>query len=78
VTKVNKRIVVLTRVPPAEVPKGKSSFAFCTNVQEAVDAAKRQAKEKDVMVHGDSTTQPPLAAGLANELIRRRQVLLPH
>lgn len=49
--------------------KGKSSFTFCTQgVEKAVDAAKRQAKEKDVMVHGASTTQQLLAAGLADEL----------
>jgi dihydrofolate reductase len=61
-------IVVLTHAPPADVPKGKSSFTFCTNVKEAIDAAKRQAKEKDVMVHGASTTQQLLAAGLVDEL----------
>jgi dihydrofolate reductase len=61
-------VVVLTHAPPADVPKGKSSFTFCTDVKEAVDAAKRQAKGKDVMVHGASTTQQLLAAGLADEL----------
>ncbi|MDE2166301.1 MAG: dihydrofolate reductase [Alphaproteobacteria bacterium] len=61
-------VVVLTHEPPADVPKGKSSFAFHTNVREAVDAAKILAKEKAVMVHGASTTQQLLAAGLADEL----------
>jgi dihydrofolate reductase len=61
-------VVVLTHAPPADVPKGKSAFTFCTNIHEAVDAAKREAKDKDVMVHGASTTQQLLAAGLADEL----------
>ena len=61
-------VVVLTHAPPSDVPKGRSSFTFRTNVYEAVDAAKRQAKEKDVMVHGADTTQQLLAAGLADEL----------
>jgi dihydrofolate reductase len=61
-------VVVLTHTPPTDVPKGKSSFTFCTDLKEAIDVAKRQAKEKDVMVHGANTTQQLLAAGLADEL----------
>lgn len=61
-------VIVLTHTPPAEAPKGKSSFTFCTSVKEAVDADKAQAKEKDVVVHGAITTQQLLAAGLADEL----------
>lgn len=61
-------IVVLTHAPPSIVPEGRSSFTFCRNVKEAVNAAKRQAKERDVMVHGAATTQQLLAAGLADEL----------
>jgi len=61
-------VVVLTHAPPSDIPKGKSSFTFCTNLKDAVEAAKRQANEKDVMVHGASTTQQLLTAGLADEL----------
>jgi dihydrofolate reductase len=62
-------VVVLTHKAPDDVPKGKSSFTFCTKgVGEAVDAAKRQAKGKDVIVHGANTTQQLLAAGLVDEL----------
>jgi dihydrofolate reductase len=61
-------VVVLTHRPPVDVPKGTSSFIFCTGVEVAVEAAKRQAKEKDVMVHGASTTQQLVAAGLVDEL----------
>jgi dihydrofolate reductase len=61
-------VVVLTHTPPTNVPKGKSSFTFCTDVKVAVAAARAQAKEKDVMVHGASTTQQLLAAGLVDEL----------
>lgn len=61
-------VVVLTHVPPTSVPKGKSSFTFCTNIKEAIAAAKTQAKDKDVMVHGASTIQQLLAAGLVDEL----------
>jgi dihydrofolate reductase len=59
---------VLTHAPPFNVPKGKSSFTFCADVKEAVYAARAQAKEKDVMVHGAVTTHQLLAAGLADEL----------
>ena len=52
----------------SDIPKGKSSFTFCTNLKDAVEAAKRQANKKDVMVHGASTTQQLLTAGLADEL----------
>ncbi|HEY1544307.1 MAG TPA: dihydrofolate reductase family protein [Xanthobacteraceae bacterium] len=62
-------VVVLTHKPPADVPKGKSSFTFCTTgVEDAVEAANRLAKEKDVMVHGADTTRQLLAAGLVDEL----------
>lgn len=61
-------VIVLTHAPPTDVPRGKSSFTFCTGLKEAVDAARAQAKEKDVMVHGASTTQQLLAARLADEL----------
>jgi dihydrofolate reductase len=62
-------VVVLTHRAPTDVPKGKSSFIFCTKgVEEAVEAAKKLAKEKDVIVHGASTTQQLLAAGLVDEL----------
>ena len=62
-------VVVLTHKAPTDVPKGKSSFTFCTKgVEEAVDTAKRQAKDKNVIVHGASTTQQLLAAGLVDEL----------
>jgi dihydrofolate reductase len=62
-------VVVLTHKAPTDIPKGRSSFTFCTKgVQEAVDTAKRQAKEKDVIVHGADTTQQLLAAGLIDEL----------
>ena len=62
-------VVVLTHKLPGDVPQGKSSFTFCTTgVQDAVDAAKKLAKEKDVMVHGADTTRQLLAAGLADEL----------
>jgi dihydrofolate reductase len=61
-------VVVLTHTPPADVPKGKSSFTFCTQVDEAVTAAKAQARGLDVMVHGASTTRQLLAAGLVDEL----------
>jgi dihydrofolate reductase len=37
-------------------------------LQEAVDAARAQANDKDVMVHGASTTQQLLATRLADEL----------
>ncbi len=62
-------VVVLTHTAPTDVPKGKSSFTFCTKgVAEAVETAKKLANEKDVMVHGASTTQQLLAAGLVDEL----------
>lgn len=61
-------LVVLTRALPSNVPNGKSSFTFCAGVKEAVDAARAQAKEMDVIVHGAVTTQQLLAAGLADEL----------
>lgn len=61
-------VVVLTHAPPSEVPKGKSSFTFCTDLREAVAAARTQAQAKDVIVHGAATTQQLLAAGLADEL----------
>jgi dihydrofolate reductase len=61
-------VVVLTHNPPKDFPKGKSSFTFCTNVKDAVEAAKKQAKDKDVMVHGGITTEALLAAGLVDEL----------
>jgi dihydrofolate reductase len=61
-------VVVLTHAPPRDVPEGKSAFTFCTGLTEAVDAARAQANGKDVMVHGASTTQQLLAAGLIDEL----------
>jgi dihydrofolate reductase len=61
-------VVVLTHRPPAEAPQGTSSFTYCTSLQAAVDTARQQAGDKDVMVHGASTTQQLLAAGLADEL----------
>jgi dihydrofolate reductase len=61
-------VVVLTHVPPTEAPKGRSPFTFCAGLREAVDAARAQAKDKDVMVHGASTTQQLLATRLADEL----------
>jgi len=61
-------VVVLTHAPPSNVPKGRSSFTFCADVKEAVDAARAQAKEKDVMVHGAVTTQQLLAARVVDEL----------
>jgi dihydrofolate reductase len=62
-------VVVLTHAAPADVPKGRSPFTFCTEgVGAAAATAKRQAKDKDVMVHGASTTQQLLAAGLVDEL----------
>jgi dihydrofolate reductase len=65
----NLPVVVLTHNPPKEAPKGNSSFTFCTNVKDAVEAAKKQAKNKDVMIHGGaSTTDALLAAGLIDEL----------
>jgi dihydrofolate reductase len=45
-------VVVLTHAPPTDVPKGNSSFTFCADLRSAVDAARKEAKEKDVMVHG--------------------------
>jgi len=61
-------VVVLTHSPPTDVPQGKSSFTFCADPKEAVAAARAQAKGKDVIVHGASTTQQPLEAGLVDEL----------
>ncbi|HEX5207368.1 MAG TPA: dihydrofolate reductase family protein [Steroidobacteraceae bacterium] len=61
-------VVVLTHAPPSIVPQGTSAFTFCRNVREAVDVAKGQAEDKDVMVHGAATTQQLLAAGLVDEL----------
>jgi dihydrofolate reductase len=61
-------VIVLTHAPPTDVPRGKSSFTFCTGLKEAVDAARAQAKEKHVMVHGASTAQQLLAVRLADEL----------
>jgi dihydrofolate reductase len=61
-------VIVLTHARPADVPTGKSSFTFCTDLKEAVEAARAQAKEKEVMVHGASMTQQLLTAGLADEL----------
>lgn len=61
-------VVVLTHAPPSIVPQGRSAFTFCRNIREAVDVAKRQAEDKDVMVHGAATTQQLLAAGLVDEL----------
>lgn len=61
-------VIVLTHAPPADVPKGATAFTFCTGVREAVEAARAQARGKDVMVHGASTTQQLVAAGLADEL----------
>lgn len=60
-------VVVLAHVPPATTPKGESSFAFWNNVQKAVDPAKRQSGERDVIVHGASITRQLLAARLADE-----------
>jgi dihydrofolate reductase len=48
-------VVVLTHAPPTDVPKGNSSFTFCADLRSAVDAARKEAKEKDVMVHGRQT-----------------------
>jgi dihydrofolate reductase len=63
-------VVVLTHKPPEDVPKGKSSFTFCTTgIADAVAAAKQQVGEKNVVVHGASTTQQLLAAGLVDELL---------
>lgn len=61
-------VVVLTHAPPSIVPQGRSVFTFCGNIREAVDVAKRQAGDKDVMVHGAATTQQLLAARLLDEL----------
>jgi dihydrofolate reductase len=61
-------VVVLTHAPPDDAPQGKSAFTFCRSVEEAVAAAAAQAGDKDVMVHGASTAQQLLAAGLADEL----------
>lgn len=61
-------VVVLTHAPPSIVPEGRSAFTFCRNIREAVDVAKKQAQDKDVMVHGAATTQQLLAAGLVDEL----------
>jgi dihydrofolate reductase len=61
-------VVVLTHSPPADVPKGATTFTFCTSITEAVAAARAQAKGKDVMVHGASMTRQLVAAGLVDEL----------
>lgn len=62
-------VVVLTHSLPASVPSGDSRFTFCMQgVKEAVDAARAQASGKDVMVHGASTAQQLVEAGLADEL----------
>ena len=61
-------VVVLTHNPPAQPPVGHSHFTYCTNLAEAAAAAKAQAHDKDVMVHGASTTQQLLDENLADEL----------
>ena len=62
-------IIVLTHSPPVDVPKGNSTFTFCTRgVAEAVEVAKTQAGDKDIVVHGANVTQQLLAARLVDEL----------
>jgi len=61
-------VVVLTHTPPKEIPQGHSTFTYIGDLHAAVETAKVQAGEKDVMAHGASTTQQLLDAGLLDEL----------
>jgi dihydrofolate reductase len=59
-------IFVLSRAAPPAPPPGHASYV--TDVESAVARAKAAAGGRDVMVHGASTAQALLRAGLLDEL----------
>jgi dihydrofolate reductase len=62
-------VIVLTHKPPANVPKGASTFIFVTDgIVSAVEKAKAAAGDKHVGIGGASAAQQALAAGLVDEI----------
>lgn len=59
-------IFVLTRTAPAEPPPG--NVRYVTDVHEAVAQAKAAAGDRDILMHGASSAQACLRAGLVDEL----------
>lgn len=61
-------IEILSRHPAPEWAANWPKVRYSNDIEAAVDAAKRAAGDKDVLVHGASTAQRMLRAGLLDEL----------
>ncbi|HUO19358.1 MAG TPA: dihydrofolate reductase family protein [Steroidobacteraceae bacterium] len=62
-------VVVLTHVPPAHPPQGRSRLVFVSEgIEAAVARARELAGDRDVGIGGASVAQQALRAGLVDEL----------
>lgn len=62
-------VVVLTHVPPAHPPQGRSQLVFVSEgIESAVARARTLAGDRDVGIGGASVAQQALRAGLVDEL----------